>query len=180
MCFFSFVFLDVGPDLLTLFSPTPIQPLHLSLPLLLSSTHPPSAHFSSSSMNSLTLNPFPFPRFCLVVFWFVVAVHLLHSILKSELLLWRRWLCSLMVNFDESTDCLSLMHGGGSLPRIHALQISCVGSHGPSSTGSDGRSSGSSGGCLVLGCAFRGCVCLRVFCCVGPQVFVLWLGFYFV
>ncbi|CAL9029293.1 unnamed protein product [Prunus brigantina] len=64
------------------------------------------------------------------------------------------------------------MHGGGLLPRSHALQISFVDSHGPSSTGSDGRSGGN-GCCLVLGCDFRICVCLRVFCCVGPKLCLL-------
>ncbi|CAL9022738.1 unnamed protein product [Prunus brigantina] len=83
-----------------------------------------------------------------------------------------------MVNFDQSTDRLSLMHGGGSLPRIHALRISFVGSLGPSSTGSDGRSGGSSGGCLVLGCDFRVVYVLGFFAVLGLKyVYYGWAFF---
>ncbi|KAL6272597.1 hypothetical protein ACE6H2_023289 [Prunus campanulata] len=67
-----------------------------------------------------------------------------------------------MINLDQSMNRLSLMHGGGLLPQIHTLQISFVGSHGPFSTGANGRSGGS-GDCLVLGCDFRVCVFLKVF-----------------
>ncbi|ONI24013.1 hypothetical protein PRUPE_2G219000 [Prunus persica] len=71
-----------------------------------------------------------------------------------------------MVNLDQSMNRLSLMHGGGLLPRIHALQISFVGSHGPSSTGGDDKL-GSSSECLVLRYDFR------IFCCFGPNLCVL-------
>ncbi|ONH94441.1 hypothetical protein PRUPE_7G016900 [Prunus persica] len=111
VCFFYFVFLAVGPDLLNLFSPTPLQPFHLSLPLLLSSTHSPSAHFSFPPTNSLTLNPFLFPSIGLVVSC-LLLLFISYNPSMSKLLLWRSGLCSLMVNLDQSMDHLSLMHGG--------------------------------------------------------------------
>ncbi|CAL9001418.1 unnamed protein product, partial [Prunus brigantina] len=66
---FLLFFLVIGPDLLNLFSPTPLQPFHLSLSPSSPLIHPPSfSPFLFPSHELFNLNPFLFHRIFLLLF----------------------------------------------------------------------------------------------------------------
>ncbi|KAL6280085.1 hypothetical protein ACE6H2_016966 [Prunus campanulata] len=141
-----------------------------------------SPFLSPSQENSNSKILLSLPRIFLVVYLFAVAtVSPLQSNLRSEIRLWRCWLCSLMVHLDPYLllDRLSIMHVGGLLPQLHALQIPFVGSPEPScSSGCGGGGRLGGGGCLVyLGFDSRVFVFLGFLVISG--FFVFWIGLVF-